>query len=110
MEREIVFSKNVEIYLNELMLLLFEKGYFSFPSFAKQYVDALVLYIEKNVGMIQGRIAPDFFNRFGKNMKYITYRSNTNTTWYVFYQKCENIFLIKHISNNHVSAQYFVGF
>lgn len=106
MEREVVFSKNVEIYLNELMLLLFEKGYFSFPDSAKQYVDTLILYIEKNVGTIQGKVAPDYFNRFGKNMKYITYRSNKNTMWYVFYQECKNIFLIRYISNNHISAQY----
>jgi hypothetical protein len=71
MEREIVFARNVEVYLTELMHILFEKGYFSFPDSAKQYVAALVLYIQQNLGIVQSRIAPDYFNRFGKNMRYI---------------------------------------
>jgi hypothetical protein len=38
MEREIIFSKKVELYLDELMLLLFEEGYFGFPDSAKSEI------------------------------------------------------------------------
>ena len=107
MEREIIFSKKVELYLDELMLLLFEEGYFGFPDSAKLYVDRLISFIEEHVGVYPGKIAPNYFRRFGQNLKYISYRVNKNTSWYFFYQERNNIFLIRHITNNHVAAQYF---
>ena len=107
MEREIIFAKNVEFYLDELMLLLLEEGYFGFPDSAKSYVDRLIAYAEQHIGKIAGKNAPDYFQRFGQNMNYITYRANKRTSWYIFYQKRNNIYLIRYITNNHVAAQYF---
>ena len=107
MEREIIFSKKVELYLDEFMLLLFEEGYFGLPDSAKTYVDRLVLFAEKHIGILTGRDAPGYFQRFGRNMKYITYQANKRTSWYIFYQERNNIYLIRHITNNHVAAQHF---
>jgi hypothetical protein len=107
MERQIIFSEKVEIYLDELMILLFEEGYFGFPDSAKLYVDRLISFVEKHIGILPGKIAPDFFNFFGKNMKYITYRANKRTSWYIFYQERNNIYLIRYVTNNHVAAQHF---
>ena len=54
--------------------------------------------------------APPYFDRYGKKMLYATFRKNKATQWYVFfnvYQKDgEMIFIIRYISNNHVTAQY----
>lgn len=107
MEREVIFSKTVERYLDELLVLLFEKGYFGFPDSAKSYVDRLILYVEQYTGILPGKNAPDFFHHFGQNMKYITYHANKRTSWYIFYQERNNIYLIRYITNNHVAAQYF---
>jgi hypothetical protein len=107
MEREIIFSKKIELYLEELMLLLFEEGYFGLPDSAKSYVECLISFVEKHIGRLPGKSAPDYFQRFGQNMKYITYKANKRTSWYVFYQERNNIYLIRHITNNHVAAQYF---
>ena len=107
MEREIIFSKKVELYLDKLMLLLFEEGYFGFPDSAKLYVDCLISFVEQHVGILPDKNAPDYFQRFGKNMKYLTYQANKRTSWYIFYQERNNIYLIKHITNNHEAAQYF---
>lgn len=107
MEREIVFSKDVEQYLDELMHLLHEKGYFGFPDSAKSYVDHLVSFIEQQVGIRSGKNAPDFFKPFGKNLKYIIFHANKRTSWYILYQERNNIYLIRHITNNHVAAQFF---
>jgi len=107
MEREIIFSKKVEHYLDELMLLLFEEGYFGFPDSAKLYVDRLISFVEKHIGILPGKNAPDYFQRFGQNMKYITYQANKRTSWYIFYQERNNIYLIRHITNSHVAAQHF---
>ena len=89
------------------MLLLFEEGYFGFPDSAKTYVDRLIAFVEQYVGILPGKDSPDFFKPFGKNMKYITYRANKRTSWYIFYQERNNIYLIQYITNNHVAAQHF---
>ena len=107
MEREIIFSKKVEQYLEELMLLLFEEGYFGFPDSAKTYIDRLILFVEQHIGILPGKDSPDFFKRFGQNMKYITFHANKKTSWYIFYQERNNIYLIRYITNNHVAAQHF---
>lgn len=108
MDKKIMFSKKAEIYLEKLMYLLFEQDYFGFPDAAKKYVDKLITYSEQNIGKIKGKPAPEYFKRFGKNLEYLTYKANQSTTWYLFYSKKDNVFLVRHITNNHVSAQYFV--
>jgi hypothetical protein len=108
MGKEVIFSRTIEIYLDELLIQLFEKGYFGFPNTAKKYVDLLILYTEKYVGILPGKKAPIYFVQYGSNLKYITYQANKRTTWYIFYQERGDVFLIRHITNNHVAAQYFV--
>ena len=66
--------------------------------------------IEKDLPSQPKKLAPRYFERYGKDLFYATFRVNKHTHWYVFfnvYQK-ENgtIFLVKYISNNHVIAQY----
>jgi len=90
MERQIIFSKKVELYLNELMLLLFEKDYFGFPDSAKSYVDLLISFAEQHIGILHGKDAPAFFQRFGYDLKYITFHANKRTSWYIFYQERNN--------------------
>jgi len=106
MERKIVYAQEVEQFLDELLIVLFEKGYFGFPDSAKSYVDKLLGYVKQYIGLLPAREAPQYFSRYAKNMKYITYRANQSTEWYVFYQQSDNIFLIRYITNNHVAAQY----
>ena len=108
MEREIIFSEKVELYLNELMQLLFEEEYFGFPDSAKLYVDNLILFAEKYIGILPGKTAPEYFQYYGNNMKYVTYQANKRTSWYIFYQERNHIYLIRHITNNHVAAQHFI--
>jgi len=108
MEREIIYAKEVEQFLDELLIILFEKGYFRFPDSAKSYVDKLLGYVKQNIGILSGRVAPPYFSRYAKNMNYLIYRANKSTQWYVFYQQNNTVFLIRHITNNHVVAQYLV--
>ncbi|GHT41858.1 hypothetical protein FACS189437_09280 [Bacteroidia bacterium] len=107
MERKIILTEEVELFYAELLIVLFEKGYFSFLDNAKLYVDRLIRYVEQYIGIISGKNAPSFYDHYGTNLKYITYRANKNTWWYIFYQQHDNVFLIRHITNNHVAAQYF---
>jgi len=106
MERKMFMPKKLNSFLDELLIVLFEKGYFGFPDSAKSYVDKLLGYVKQYIGLLPAREAPQYFSRYAKNMKYITYRANQSTEWYVFYQQSDNIFLIRYITNNHVAAQY----
>ena len=108
MERKIIYSEETKELLDELGNLLFEKGYFSFPEDAKVYVGKLTRYAEQYIGILPEKDAPVYFDRYGSNLKYITYRANKTTCWYIFYQQLGNVFLVRHITNNHVAAQYFV--
>ena len=107
MEKQVIYSNSVSHILLELFVILYEKGYFSFKDTAKSYIDKLMDYGERYIGIIPVKNANIYFNRYGIDLKYITYRANKNTTWYILYQQRDDIFLIRHITNNHVAAQYF---
>ncbi|GHT41586.1 hypothetical protein AGMMS49965_11600 [Bacteroidia bacterium] len=107
MEREIIFSDDVDLYLNELAIVLFEKGYFCFPESAQAYVDGIIDFMIENIGIRPGRVAPPYFSQYGPNLEYIRYPANKHTSWYGFYQQVVNRFYVWHITNNHVAAQYF---
>jgi len=107
MGKIVIYSEEINLFIKELLVILFEKKYFGFPDSAKAYKDKLISYIEKYVGIIPGKNAPKYFDRYGNNLKYISYKANKTTTWYIFYQQRENVFLIRYITNNHAAAQYF---
>jgi hypothetical protein len=109
MERKIIFANEVDLFFDELLIILFEKGYFGSQKTAKVYKDKFTDHIKKYIGVIQGKDAPEYFCRYGNDLKYITYKANKTTTWYIFYQQKGNVFLIRYITNNHVAAQYFAN-
>jgi len=79
MERQVIYAQEVEDFFDELLIALFEKGYFGFPDTAKLYTEKLTFYIEKHIGLLPCKSAPSCFNRYGVDLRYITYQSNKNT-------------------------------
>ena len=106
----IVFLPEVIDYFNELVTILYEKQYFSFEEYAYDYVESLLDDIKETLPRRPSKPAPTHFDRYGKDMRYVAFRKNKATQWYVFFTKYkvddEAVYLIRHISNNHVSAQY----
>lgn len=106
-EKPIVsFHPLVADFLDELGKYLFYAGYFGFQENAISYVKGMIQYISANIGQLLPKVAPPYFTRYGKNLFYIMYRSNRATTWYIFFQKHGNRYLIRHITNNHMEGQY----
>ena len=103
---KVVFDPEVEEDLYELIEILVEKEYLGTYAFAISYVEDLVLDIQKNINVKLKRKAPAFFERYGKELQYVTYQRNANTTWYVFFSLIGDTYFIKYITNNHVSGQY----
>lgn len=79
----VLFAPEVEDDLYELIEILIEKEYLGTYPFAISYVEELIAYIQQNIHSKLKKKAPAFFERYGKDMQYITYQRNPNTTWYI---------------------------
>jgi hypothetical protein len=97
-------------YMENLIPILYEKGYFSYKETARAYVKDLYDDIKTNLPTRIHKPAPLHFAQYGKGMYYAAFRKNRNTTWYVFFTKYleneEIIYLVRYINNNHAIAQY----
>jgi len=104
---KIIYDKNVIDYLENLAIKLFKKDYFGFLETANNYVDNLTIEIENSIFVKQHKIAPLHFKKYGSH--YITLKTAKRTMWYVFFIKKDNRYVIKYLTNNHVSAHYIRG-
>jgi len=106
----IIFLPEILESFNELTTILYEKEYFGFEESAIRYVDDLLIEIQTTISIRQKKIAPLYFDRYGTDMSYITIKKNKNTQWYIFFTvyqyKEETVYLVRHINNNHVVAQF----
>lgn len=92
--------------MNELVDILYDKEYFGFKHAAYDYVDWIFEQIESSIHKKAKKPAPEYFNKYGQGLFYVVYKRNSNTSWYVFFQKEEDTYLIIYIGNNHNCAQY----
>ena len=107
---KVIFVPEVFDYLESLIPILYHHGYFSFENDAVDYVEELIDDIQMTLPTRLHKPAPNYFDRYGKNMKYAVFKKNKRTTWYVFFttywKNGEKIYLIRYIANNHTIAQY----
>ena len=101
----------VKQYLNDLITILYEKGYFSYEDMAKKYVDELLDDIVTKLPVKLKKPAPEFFiERYGKGLYYAVFPKNKHTSWYVFFRiyrsNDEIIYQVRFIANNHTVAQH----
>lgn len=80
--------------------LLFYKEYFGFEDTAQFFVQNIYDFIENDLINYHHKSTPKKLKNFGSN--YVFYRPNNRTTWYIFFEKSENRYLITHLTNNHV--------
>lgn len=96
----IQYLPEIENFINDLNDLLFEKEYFSFYEYASTYVDNLTFFIERELHHFPHKKTPKKLKNFGSF--YVFYKPNNRTTWYIFFEKRGNRYLITHLTNNHV--------
>lgn len=87
-------------YLNELIAQLFYKEYFGFEDSAQLYVQKIYDFIENDLINFPHKKTPKKLKNFGSY--YAFYKPNNRTTWYIFFEKSGNRYLITHLTNNHV--------
>ena len=97
-------------YFLELADIFYEKGYFGFEENAIKYVRELFEDIRDYLPNKVKKIAPMYFDKYGKGMFYAVFKRNQNTSWYVFFNiyqtNVETVLLVRYISNNHTIAQF----
>ena len=105
---DVILLPEILDYFNDLTTLLYKKDYFGFEESALNYVDNLVDNIKSTLDIRTHKAAPNYFNRYGKNLNFASFRTNKNTEWYVFFNiakfRGEYVYVVRYITNNHVSA------
>ena len=96
---EVYYKKEIVTYLDDLVLQLYKADYFGFMQSAIDYKDKLIDYIEAHISVFPHRTSPLNLVHFGSY--YMFYKSTKRTTWYVFFEKKENKYLVTQISNSH---------
>ena len=107
---KVVAIAEVRIYLQNLAVILYEKEYFGFEASARKYVIDLFEDIKTNLPILPSKLAPKYFEKYGKNMEYAVFKKSKRTHWYVFFRvykkNGEDIYQVRYIANNHTVAQY----
>jgi hypothetical protein len=96
---KVIFKNKVLDYLDELVYILFKKEYFSYSENAQRYVDKIVDFIVFEINSFPHKTTPPKLQYLGSN--YIFYNSNNRTTWYIFFERKNQKYLITGIINNH---------
>ncbi|NLN33572.1 MAG: hypothetical protein GX159_08255 [Flavobacteriaceae bacterium] len=96
---KIIYLPQVEIFLNDLVDILFEQEYFGFQNDAEIYIKKIKIFIQEKISVFPSKKTPEVLKKFGE--RYVTYKANNRTTWYIFFSQEEDFYFIKFITNNH---------
>jgi hypothetical protein len=108
----VIFTPKVLDYFEDLVVILYQKEYFSFLESSKKYVDELVDDIKINLPVKSKKEAPQYFtDKYGKGLYYAVFPKSKRTKWYVFFRMYqiddEPYYQVRYIANNHTVAQNF---
>ena len=107
---QVILLPEVLKYIEDLATILYEKEYFGFEETSLKYVLELYDDITTHLPEKQHNPAPEYFDKYGEDMEYASFKKNKRTTWYVFFEIYEDngeiIYLVRYIANNHTVAQY----
>ena len=103
---KVIVSTAVLDYFEDLVFILHEKDYFSYKENAIDYVDKIFFFIENGIHNFPHQKTPKKLTHLGSY--YIFYKSNSRTTWYVFFENEEHQYLITYITNNHTEIAKFL--
>jgi hypothetical protein len=99
LEKVVVFSDRFHQSIEELIEILFVKEYFGYKVDCHRNTDKIYDFIKDNIDLPISKSCPENFRRLGK--KYLRYKANQNTYWYIFFDEKDNKYIFNHILNNH---------
>ena len=80
----ILISDDAALYLDNLVEILYNKDYFGFIESAEMYMCRIYEFIDQNIQYFLSRLRPNELYGYGE--KYIFYKINPRTTWYIFFK------------------------
>jgi hypothetical protein len=96
---EVVFTSDVIQYLDDLIVTLYKKEYFGFIESAEEYVSNTYHAVPERIIKTPHKKTPKGLQYLGFN--FVFYKSNARTTWYIFFEKRNQNYLITGIINNY---------
>ena len=103
---KVIFEIEVIYYLDALIKNLYLEDYFSYIENAETYVERIYEFVEHNIHTFPHKKTPVKLSHLGSS--YIFYKSNSRTTWYLFFELRNSNYLITGILNNHCAAARFI--
>ena len=107
---KVVVTTEVYEFLENLVITLYEQGYFGLEENARKYVDELYEDITQTLPSRLKKSAPPHYDKYGKGLYYAAFKKSKRTSWYAFfriYQKDGELYYqVRHIDNNHTEAQH----
>lgn len=104
---KVIFQEKVLDFLDKLVFTLFEKGYFGFKESAIEYVYNITFFakdfIPKNIHKTTS-LPLKYLGSY-----YVAFQANPNTTWYIFFEKELNQYIVTNILNNHQPETRFLN-
>ena len=77
---KIIAIPEVYAYLENLVIILYENGYFRFEDAARKYVDDLYHDITTNLPICVKKPTPRYFDKYGNGMYYASFRKKQTYT------------------------------
>lgn len=105
--RKIVVNNNALLFLDELVTLLIENGYFGFLESSLDYVNGIYDFILHDLASAVHYNTPKELKQYGRF--YSKVKISKRTTWYVFFDKIDNRYLVEYITNNHTPNAQFIN-
>lgn len=96
---KVIFTPTVISYLDNLVQVLYKKEYFGFIDSAEKYVSQIYDSVTENIKKNSYKTAPKELKHLGS--KYVFYKANSRTVWYIFFENKDEKYLITNIVNNH---------
>lgn len=101
----------IKYYLLDLIDTLLEKEYFSHIEYAEALVDDILDYVYTIPEIPHYHLSPvaqKRFRRYGDDLRYVFFKRKTskNTTWYIFFSRQGDRYIIRYITNNHKDGKY----
>ncbi|MFC6097036.1 hypothetical protein ACFPVY_10310 [Flavobacterium qiangtangense] len=96
---EVIFTPSVISYLDDLVKILYKKEYFGFIESAEDYVFQIYDSVPENLKANNYKPSPKELKHFGS--KYIFYKANSRTFWYIFFENKNEKYIITGILNSH---------
>lgn len=98
-EVDVIFSAEFDAIVEDLVFTLFLQDYFGFFENAQKYVNNIYIFVRENIATYPVKNTPENCKQYGE--KYLLYKANANTTWYIFFSQEGNVYFIQFIANNH---------